>query len=63
MRITDIIFFGIIAIAITLIFMSFVFPLDDYVCSWWILPLPVLITKVFFPKSKFTKWLEKERWN
>lgn len=64
MRITDILFFGLLLICITIVFISLLigFDIPNWFKFWWVLLLPVVILKVFFPKNKITQWIEKERW-
>lgn len=58
MRITDLIFFGSIILSLVLVIF---FP--NYVSGyiWLYFIAPIAFIKVFFPKSKITGWLEKER--
>jgi hypothetical protein len=64
MRITDILFFGLLFICITTVFASLLsgFNIPSWFQFWWVLLLPVVIFKIFFPKNKITQWFEKERW-
>jgi hypothetical protein len=64
MRITDILFFGLLFICITTVFVSLLsgFNIPSWFQFWWVLLLPVVILKVFLPKNKITQWFEKERW-
>jgi len=67
-RITDIIFFtvliGMIIVVFTYITLNITRGIDipTFVTHYWIfLLMPVVIAKIFFPNSKFTNWLEKDR--
>lgn len=64
MRITDILFFGLLFICMTIVFISLItgFNIPNWFQFWWVLLLPIVILKVFFPKNKITQWIEKERW-
>ena len=59
MRITDVIFFGsmILAFIAVLIFKNA--PITEI---WLGILTTIAISKMTIPKSKFVKWLEKERW-
>lgn len=63
MRITDVYFLSTIILAIVAIFGSLIF--SGHVCQWltfwWVILLPVFLIRFFFPSSKITAWLEKER--
>jgi len=64
-RITDIFFFGLIFVVMVVILISFIsgWKLPEYFTLCWITCLtPIIIVKVFFPRNKITKWLEKRRW-
>jgi hypothetical protein len=65
-RITDLIFFGwmFVGLLLVLIDISFILiTIPDFIFRYWIcLLIPIVIVKMFFPKSKFTTWMEKERW-
>jgi hypothetical protein len=52
MRITDILFFGLLFICLTILCISLITGFD----------IPIVILKIFFPKHKTTQWIEKERW-
>lgn len=64
MRITDILFIGLLLICITIVFISLItgFNITNWFQFWWVLLLPIVILKIFFPKNKITQWIEKERW-
>jgi hypothetical protein len=64
MRITDILFFGLMLINITFVILCLVigFELPSWFNFWWVLLLPIVILKMFFPKNKITQWFVKERW-
>jgi hypothetical protein len=64
MRITDILFFGLLLINITFVMLSFIigFQLPSWFNFWWVLLLPIVILKMFFPKNKITQWFVNERW-
>jgi len=64
MRITDILFFGLLFICYTIVCISLItgFDIPNWFQFWWVLLLPIVILKIFFPKHKTTQWIEKERW-
>ena len=64
MRITDILFLGLLLICMTIVLMSllFGFNIPYWFNFWWVLLLPIVILKVFLPKNKITRWIERERW-
>jgi hypothetical protein len=64
MRITDIIFFGLLTIMMLVVLVVVAFGIDfpQWVAFWWVLLIPVVLVKMLFPKSKVTLWLEKVRW-
>ena len=64
MRITDVIFFGLLTIMmlVVLVVVAFGIDLPQWVSFWWVLLIPVVLVKMIFPKSKVTLWLEKVRW-
>ena len=61
-RISDAIFFGtiffIMIIVMIIVFCDLTFPW--WLQFWWIILLPMAMSKVLFPKSKFTNWLNKD---
>jgi len=59
-----ILFFGLLLTTMTFVILSLFigFKLPTYFFFWWVLLLPIVILKMFFPKSKITQWLVKERW-
>jgi len=64
MRITDIIFFGLLTIMMLAVIATVSFGIDfpQWVAFWWVLLIPVVLVKMIFPRSKVTLWLEKVRW-
>ncbi|MCK9574805.1 MAG: hypothetical protein WC979_02875 [Candidatus Pacearchaeota archaeon] len=63
MRIADYIFFGTIGIAVVAILVSLfaIGHIPIWLTFWWAPLVPVSLIRVFFPKSKITRALEKER--
>lgn len=61
-RRSDIIFFGtlIIAMIAVMIFVLFDIGFPIWLTFWWIILIPAAFSKVAFPNSKFTKWLNGE---
>ena len=55
---SDIYFFMTITAMLLLMIASVVldFELGDWVIYWWVVLLPFVILKNFFPNSKLTKW-------
>jgi hypothetical protein len=64
MRITDVIFFGLLTIMmlVVLVVVSFGIDLPQWLAFWWVLLIPVVLVKMILPRSKVTRWLEKTRW-
>ena len=64
MRITDVIFFGLLTIMMLVVLVVVAFGIDfpQWVAFWWVLLIPVVLVKMIFPRSKVTLWLEKVRW-
>jgi hypothetical protein len=64
MRITDVIFFGLLSIMMLVVLVVVAFGIDfpQWVAFWWVLLIPVVLVKMIFPRSKVTRWLEKTRW-
>lgn len=64
-RITDTIFFGTIGFSLFYVLVIAMYNIPPPYVSIWILyiPLyPVAMAKAFFPRSKFTGWLEHNKW-
>ena len=64
MRITDIIFFGLLSTMMLAVIATIAFGvnLPQWTAFWWVLLLPVVLVKIILPRSKVTEWLERERW-
>ena len=64
MRITDIIFFGLLSTMMLAVIATIAFGvnLPQWTAFWWVLLIPVVLVKMIFPRSKVTLWLEKVRW-
>jgi len=61
MRISTFYLFSLIGIIITLLIVDTIFNIGlpwNYLNFWWILLLPIL-SKVFFPHSMLTEWMNK----
>jgi len=61
MRHSDIIFFSTMGLASVMgLTSAFLGVYRDWMIYWWLVVLiPIAFCKVFFPKSKFVNWLEK----
>lgn len=61
-RRSDIIFFGtlIIVMVIMMFFILFGIEIPNYFPFWWIVLVPMALSKALCPNSKFTKWLNGE---
>ena len=64
MRITDAIFFGLLGIMLLAVIATISFGVDlpQWIAFWWVLLIPVVLVKMIFPRSRITRWLERERW-
>jgi len=64
MRITDIIFFGLLSTMMLAVIATIAFGvnLPQWTAFWWVLLIPVVLVKIILPRSKVTEWLERERW-
>ena len=64
-RITDLLFFGSIIVMLAIVFITIIFDLKEpeNITWYWIgFMMLIVIPKVFLPRSKFVRWLEKYRW-
>lgn len=63
MRNGDYMFFAIwlSALAVITVIICGSFPFPDWIQFWWILFAPMVVANVFFPNSKFGKWLGKSK--
>jgi hypothetical protein len=61
MRNSDIIFFSTMGLASIMgLTCAFLDVYQDWMSYWWwVVLIPIAFCKVFFPKSKFVNWLEK----
>jgi hypothetical protein len=64
MRITDVIFFSLLTIMmlVVLVVVAFGVDLPKWIAFWWVLLIPVVLVKMIFPRSRITRWLEREMW-
>jgi hypothetical protein len=64
-RRSDIIFFGTLILAMIVVLLT-VFcrmPFPWWLQFWWAILLPMALSKMLFPKSKFTNWLNGKAFN
>lgn len=61
-RRSDIVFFGTITIVFTIVMVIAFFglPFPKWLTFWWIILLPLAISKMLFPKSKLSNWMNTE---
>ena len=64
MRITDVIFFSLLGTMLLAVIVTISFGVDlpQWIAFWWVLLIPVVLVKMVFPRSRITRWLERERW-
>lgn len=64
MRNSDYIFFGTIFAAFAFVLVSMLFMMGEtdmpyWIQLWWVVLVPLAISKALFPNSRLTRWLNK----
>ena len=62
MKISDLWLLITLIITVVIIIFSIIigWKLPNYFAFWWVVLLPIVFTKMFYPKSKMHNWFDKE---